>query len=70
MIRLLVVLFVVIPLHLFVVIPAKLFGLFAGLFGRAVGAAVRLLVVPLKLVGWLVWLLTLPLRVLTAPLRW
>lgn len=70
MIRFLVYLFVVIPVHLFVVFPAKLFGLLAGLFGRGIGALVQLITLPLKFLGTLIWLITLPLRVLTAPFRW
>ena len=70
MIRFLVYLFVVIPVHLFVVLPAKLFGLFAGLFGRGLGAVIQLLVLPLRLLGAFVRLITLPIRVLTAPFRW
>ena len=56
--------------YLFVVIPAKLFGLFMGLIGRGIGALVQLAVLPLRLIGWLFWLITLPLRILTAPFRW
>lgn len=70
MIRLLVFVFVVLPIKLFVVLPAKVFGAVAGSFGRLLGAAVRLAVLPLRLIGWLVWLVTLPLRILTAPFRW
>lgn len=69
MIRLLVQLFVVLPLHLFVVWPAKAFGAVAGALGRLFGGAVRLVVLPLKLIGPLVWLVTLPLRLITLPFR-
>ena len=55
--------------HLFIVFPAKLLGLFAGLFGRGIGALARLVTLPVRLFGVLVQLLLLPFRVLTWPLR-
>ncbi len=56
--------------YLFVVFPAKLFGAFAGLAGRVLGAGIQLMVLPLRFLGAFLWLITLPLRILTAPLRW